>query len=165
LEKQYKVPKTYAVIGVIGLLFLLVITGFFDALICNLIGFGYPAYASFKALQTTDPEDDKFWLTYWIAFGFLSVIEFWTDVLLYWIPFYFSLKLALIFWLFLPQTKGAIMVYSYILKPALTRYSPVIDQKLQQAEKPFSAAAAELQKEVTAAAVNAMTNQPVKKDM
>ena len=51
----------------------------------NMIGFVYPAYFSLVALNSKDREDDTKWsvlwiwcnfrLTYWVVFGFFSIIE------------------------------------------------------------------------------------------
>jgi hypothetical protein len=70
----------------------------------NLVGFVYPAYASFKAIESADKEDDKQWsaarvwraglarmltrlcgpprLTYWVVFSFLTVIEYFSSWIL-----------------------------------------------------------------------------------
>jgi receptor expression-enhancing protein 5/6 len=38
-------------------------------LVSDLVGFVYPAYASFKAIDSADPNDDTQWLTYWVVFA------------------------------------------------------------------------------------------------
>lgn len=116
-------PKAYVVYGVIGL-----VVGFFffglgaglfwyvqyAVVFCvavvsrcrsNLIGFVYPAYMSFKAIESEDKNDDTMWLTYWVVYSFFTIIEGFADVLLFWIPFYYAAKLAFLFWLFLPMTQ------------------------------------------------------------
>ncbi len=50
------------------------------------MGFIYPTYMSFKAIESKGTDDDKLWLTYWVVFGFFNIIETFTDVILYWIP-------------------------------------------------------------------------------
>jgi receptor expression-enhancing protein 5/6 len=49
------------------LVFLFIIGSF---LLSGLIGFMYPAYKSFKALESNSLDDDKFWLTYWTVYSF-----------------------------------------------------------------------------------------------
>ena len=44
-------------------------------------------------------------LTYWTVFGFLHLIEFFSDLLLYWMPFYFLVKMGFLLYLLLPQTR------------------------------------------------------------
>ena len=41
----------------------------------NFIVFLYPVYASFKAIKSNNKDDDTQWLTYWVIYGLLSVIE------------------------------------------------------------------------------------------
>lgn len=36
------------------------------------------------------------------VYGFVSILESFTDILLYWFPFYFFLKTVLLLWLMLP---------------------------------------------------------------
>ena len=79
-----------------------------------MLGFVYPTYASIKALETPETDDDKQWLTYWVLFSFFSLIEHFTDTVLYWIPFYFSIKLGLLIWMMLPGQKGATLIYQMI---------------------------------------------------
>lgn len=61
------------------------------------------AYASFKAIESPQTDDDKQWLTYWTVIGFVNIIEFFADYLLFWIPFYSLTKTAFVLWLTLPR--------------------------------------------------------------
>ncbi len=68
-----------------------------------MIGWGFPAYLSFKALESPGHDDDVQWLTYWTIFGFFSFAEgFALRALLYYFPWYFSFKTLFILWLQLP---------------------------------------------------------------
>merc|ERR1719502_2504297 len=82
--------------------------------LCNLVGFVYPTYASIQALESPATDDDKQWLTYWVLYAGFSMLEHFTDVLLYWIPFYFSIKLGLLIWMMLPGQRGALWIYGAI---------------------------------------------------
>lgn len=46
------------------------------------VGFVYPAYRSFKALEAKEPEGSATWLTYWLVFSLFSVLECVTDSLI-----------------------------------------------------------------------------------
>lgn len=67
--------------------------------------FTYPAYATFKCIQSNDVQDRKDWLTYWIVYGVLHFGDRIFDLFLWWIPYYQQLKLAFLIWCFLPQFK------------------------------------------------------------
>ena len=48
---------------------ILVMLGVGQVYITTIIGVLYPAFMSFIALETSDKEDDKLWLTYWVVYG------------------------------------------------------------------------------------------------
>lgn len=50
-----------------------------------------------KALESHNKEDDTKWLTYWVVYGFFSVAEFFSDLILSWFPFYYICKVYKIF--------------------------------------------------------------------
>jgi hypothetical protein len=103
LEQRTQVPKTYAVLG--GLVFVVFLHTFnaLAAPISNLVGWGLPAYLSFKAIETPSPHDDVQWLTYWVVFGFFNFLEsFALRIVLYYVPWYFAFKSLFIVWLQLP---------------------------------------------------------------
>ncbi|KAJ1734581.1 ER membrane protein DP1/Yop1 [Coemansia biformis] len=113
------VPKVYGAAGVAGLALLLVFFNIGAPLLVNLTGFGYAAYASMDAIESPGKEDDAQWLTYWVVFGLLNVVEYFTGFLLYWFPFYYLIKLGFLVWLMLPSTRGAERLYTAGLKPML----------------------------------------------
>lgn len=47
---------------------------------------------SCKAIDSEDKDDDTQWLTYWVVYAAFGIIEYFTDILLSWIPFYFLAK-------------------------------------------------------------------------
>ncbi|KAH0590109.1 hypothetical protein H2248_000286 [Termitomyces sp. 'cryptogamus'] len=103
IEQRTQVPKTYAVLGVIAFLALLHLVNSLAAIVSNLVGWALPAYLSFKAIESPSPHDDIQWLTYWVVFGFFNFLEsFASSLLLYYIPWYYTLKTLFIIWLQLP---------------------------------------------------------------
>jgi len=91
-------------------------------LMSDLVSFLYPAYMSFKAIDTASPTDDKQWLTYWVVFGATSIVESCASFLVSWIPFYFFIKIGFFVWLYHPKFLGAGIIYSQALRPILLPY-------------------------------------------
>ena len=83
-----------------------------------MLGFFIPAYFSLRALESPQPQDDIQWLTYWVVFGLFTFLESFSSVILYYIPWWYTIKTLTIVWLMLPQTQGAKLVYSKVLRPA-----------------------------------------------
>jgi receptor expression-enhancing protein 5/6 len=137
-QDKTKVPKEYLAIG-FGVIFCIVIFfGVGAATLCNLIGFAYPAWNSFKSIEQKNKGDDIQWLVYWVLYAFFSIIETFKDFILYWIPFYYAFKLAFLFWAMLPQTKGAKFLYDSFLKDFLKKSSEPqsrIDAAMADAKK------------------------------
>lgn len=124
MEQRTQVPKAYAFIGAVTLLTLLHFVNALAAPVSNLIGWGLPAYLSFKALESPGHEDDAQWLTYWVIFGFFNFAEgFALRALLYYFPWYFSFKTLFILWLQLPAFRGAQTAYHSVLRPILANLS------------------------------------------
>ncbi len=103
--------------------------------LCSIVGFVYPAFKSFEAIETKNKGEDTQWLVYWVVFAFFSIIEVFIDFLLYWIPFYYAFKLAFLLWAMLPQTKGAKFLYDSFLKDFLKKNESKIDAAMADAKK------------------------------
>ena len=123
LEQQLGVPKVYAV-GGLGLLYVFfVFMNWGGQLLSNLAGVALPTYYSLQAIETRGGADDTKMLTYWVVYGFFTVVEYWSTTILYWLPFYFLIKTVFLLWLVLPQFNGASVVYHKAIRPATYKYT------------------------------------------
>eukprot|EP00553_Chaetoceros_curvisetus_P008692 CAMPEP_0204619230 /NCGR_PEP_ID=MMETSP0717-20131115/5661_1 /ASSEMBLY_ACC=CAM_ASM_000666 /TAXON_ID=230516 /ORGANISM="Chaetoceros curvisetus" /LENGTH=174 /DNA_ID=CAMNT_0051633177 /DNA_START=82 /DNA_END=606 /DNA_ORIENTATION=+ len=86
-------------------------------LITDLVTFIYPAYMSFKAIDSSNAADHTQWLTYWVVYSFFSITESVAGFLTEFIPFYFVLKIGFFVWLYHPKFMGAGLVYTQGIKP------------------------------------------------
>jgi receptor expression-enhancing protein 5/6 len=135
VQDTAKVPKEHLVLGLGLLMTIVVFFGVGAGSLCSIVGFLYPAFKSFEAIETKIRGDDTQWLVYWIIFAFFSIIEVFADFLLYWIPFYYAFKMAFLLWAFLPQTRGAKFLYDSFLKDLLKKNESRIDAALADAKK------------------------------
>ena len=106
-KDQTNVPKEFLAIGGFATLFIIIAFGLSASTISSIVGFLYPAFKSFHALESRSSSDVTQWLIYWVVYSFFSIIEVFVDFLLYWIPFYYAFKIAFLMWAMLPQTRGA----------------------------------------------------------
>ncbi|ORX50242.1 hypothetical protein DM01DRAFT_1384945 [Hesseltinella vesiculosa] len=90
----------------------------------NAVGVLYPAWRCWhlvKQLDTQGPpleqiKECKSWLTYWMLYGSLQVLDNWGTDVLYMFPNYNLYKLAILYWAQNPHSKGATMLYQSILQ-------------------------------------------------
>jgi len=130
IEEKTGLDRFYLVTGVAGLFALYLIFGHFAELVCNIIGFLYPAYMSVKAIESATKDDDTQWLTYWVVFALFNVVEFAADEIVGWFPVYWLCKCALMLYLHMPITMGAQKLYVGFIRPWILKYQPMIDSKL-----------------------------------
>ncbi|XP_010536611.1 PREDICTED: HVA22-like protein e [Tarenaya hassleriana] len=91
----------------------------------------YPLYASVIAMESPSKEDDEQWLAYWILYSLLTLSELILQSALEWIPIWYTMKLVLVVWLVMPQTRGASFIYERFVRGQLMKYGiiPTKDRK------------------------------------
>ena len=134
IQEKVKVKKIYLAYGAIVLIGGWLIFGHGAALLCNGIGFLYPMYMSIKALETDDKDDDTQWLMYWVVFSFFSVIEFFADILVGWIPAYWFSKCIFLLWC-MSGLNGAEKVYRIIILPWFQKNVAKLDKAVDDIKK------------------------------
>ena len=121
------VKAGYVVLGTLVVACLLVVIGLGTSTVINVVGILYPAYMSFKAIESMETDDDKQWLTYWLVFAFYSFLDRFIDYLFFWVPGYFVIKLVILIYMFFPETRGASRFYEMFARPMFKKYEEKID--------------------------------------
>eukprot|EP00658_Telonema_sp_P-2_P048656 TRINITY_DN36_c0_g1_i4.p1 TRINITY_DN36_c0_g1~~TRINITY_DN36_c0_g1_i4.p1 ORF type:complete len:152 (+),score=59.36 TRINITY_DN36_c0_g1_i4:91-546(+) len=127
-------------------------------------GFLSPAFSSFKALEDECALRQRFWLVYWVVYSCFCTVECFLEPLLYFVPFYYPIKLGFLIWLFYPQTKGAETIYNSVLKDLIKPYVEAIDGGLEHASKSAKDAMNSASAAVAAQASGMVGKEQVKKD-
>jgi receptor expression-enhancing protein 5/6 len=129
VEAKTNVKREQIVYGFGGLLVFYMVFGYFAQLVCNTIGFAYPAYESVKAIRTETKDDDTKWLTYWTVFAVFSLFDFFSDSIMRVFPFYWLVKCAFLLYLYLPQFNGAERLYRDVVNPVVTKLEVMFNNR------------------------------------
>ncbi|XP_030759451.1 receptor expression-enhancing protein 5 isoform X2 [Sitophilus oryzae] len=128
-ENQKKVYFT----GGIGVIGVWLVFGYAAQLVCNTVGFLYPAYMSIHAIESHNKADDTKWLTYWVVFSIFSVLEYFADFIVGWFPLYWLIKCVFLVWLMIPtEFNGSLVVYKKIVRPYFLKHHSVIDDTINK---------------------------------
>jgi len=128
ISEKTSISRSFIFLGFLAFSSMILLSSHGPDLICNLFGFLYPAYATYKTLRReAGYNEGDFWLMYWVVFGLFTVMENVFD------PYfdeggsvYLLFKCLFLLWAFLPQTKGASMIFSRFVLP-VERYENRID--------------------------------------
>jgi receptor expression-enhancing protein 5/6 len=126
VHQKTGIKGKYVIVGLIASI-IFVSVGFLDRFITNLVGTIYPAYWTMKSIET-NTDDDRHWLTYWVVFASFTIIDIFSGFLLKYIPFYFFIKIVFLIWLFMPNSKGCIIIYNLVVFRLFKSVEQDIDQ-------------------------------------
>jgi receptor expression-enhancing protein 5/6 len=139
VEKHTGIPAKI-ILPILGACCFIVLIGYLESYITTAVGTIYPIYWSLKALETEGQNDDSQWLTYWIVFALFTFIDQFSGFILRFLPFYFFFKIVFLIWCFMPNTRGATVVYNTVIRQLFKTYEKDLDnlnekvnQKLGQA--------------------------------
>ena len=109
-------------------------------MVCRVgLGIVYPTLKSFEAIESKEKADDTQWLTYWVVYSFIQIVEKSAWVVLMWIPLYGLMKTVLLAWLVVPQFCGAKMLYTLFIRAGLQHVAAQLKDipALEDVVKPF----------------------------
>ncbi|XP_033750010.1 receptor expression-enhancing protein 5-like isoform X3 [Pecten maximus] len=156
IEQKTGVRRLYIALGLLAFLGLYLMIGYGAQFVCNFVGFLYPAYASIKAIESHTKDDDTKWLTYWVVYALFSLIEFFADIFLFWIPFYWFLKCCFLGYCMAPTAwNGSHTIYNRAIRPIALKYQDRIDTALDKASDAIHEAGGVAEKMATEAAAEA----------
>jgi receptor expression-enhancing protein 5/6 len=94
----------------------LVFFGIFGQLVSFVATTYYPIIWSLKAIKSKEAEEDKQWLTYWVIYAIFVFLDGFSGLITLLIPFYFFIKTMILFWMYLPNFKGAVIFYDICVR-------------------------------------------------
>lgn len=103
----------------------------------SLLGFLYPAYATYKTVErrSSEPDDFRFWCKYWVIMAIIHVAESTLFFgLVTWLPFYDVSKILFCIYLWHPRTQGTLLLYHRVIVPALSRHEREIDNRIKEVQ-------------------------------
>mmetsp|Transcript_15526 Transcript_15526/g.30365 ORF Transcript_15526/g.30365 Transcript_15526/m.30365 type:complete len:200 (-) Transcript_15526:225-824(-) len=90
----------------------------------------YVGWKSFKSLKSECRDDDAQHLVFWFVYSIMEFLEVFADVILFWCPFYYEAKMALV--VYLGLFNGARTLYRRYLFNFLSAHEGEIDRGLKE---------------------------------
>lgn len=90
-------------------------------LMIDILGLLYPAYMTLHYDPIVAPQDAVQWMTYWLVYSSLQMVEGLFPGVFIHIPYYFSAKMGIMIWLCHPDTMGAKVIFHQLLQPMIDK--------------------------------------------
>lgn len=119
IERHTGIYREQLAYGIIGIIVIYLMVGAEAGLLCNLIGFLYPAIASCIAMEMDSRYDVFLWLLYWMCYGMLSIVDFYAETIMDVLPVYWLFKASFLLYLMLPQTNAIHNIYVAMIIPTI----------------------------------------------
>uniref|UniRef100_A0A0R3RGB3 Receptor expression-enhancing protein n=1 Tax=Elaeophora elaphi TaxID=1147741 RepID=A0A0R3RGB3_9BILA len=130
IEAKAGIKRLHLVLGFVGIHALYLIFGSLAELLCDIIGFVYPAYTSIRSVETSHKDDGAQWLTYWIIFALFNIIEYFSETFVVYFPLYWLLKCVFLLYLYLPMTRGAQKVYYRFIQSFVQKHQSALEKQM-----------------------------------
>lgn len=159
-EKKTGIPRMFLLSGAVAFFSMYLVVGYATSFLTSLLGFVYPFWASYKALDTNSKEDDTQWLIYWVVYSFFTILEYCSDFFLGWFPFYFLFKCVFLIWCMCPfPWNGASYLYRRVIFPFMKRYETQLGETFDTIKDEVGDLMGEAEKFVKETAIDAVVNQ------
>ncbi len=132
------IKKDHIILGIVGVVILYIVTGYFAAVSSDVVSLAYPLYCTVRAIETKQNEAQETWLLYWVVYSTLIFIEYMLGKFLSLLPAYFLMRTAFLIWCMAPWSEnGSHLVYYRFIRPFFQHHHV-------QVESAFTAATAEM---------------------
>jgi len=85
------------------------------------------------AVDSKVPHDDTIWLTYWVIYSLLGLLEYIGYTFFHTLTFYWLGKSIFLIWLMMPgSTGGSQILYHQLIRPFIVNRQPSVDQSFPE---------------------------------
>ncbi len=128
LQETTRAPKSFIIAGLSLVLGSLLIRAFGFGACGHTLAFLYLVYRTFHVQETGRLPDKIEMLTYWAFFGVWTLFDAVSSLLLWWVPQLETVKLFVLFFCLLPQTRGGQQMYYLVIHKNLKAHERLVDR-------------------------------------
>ncbi|VDK74557.1 unnamed protein product [Litomosoides sigmodontis] len=132
VEARTGIKRLHLILGFVGIHALYLIFGSLAELLCDIIGFVYPAYISIRSVETSHKDGNAQWFTYWIICALFNIAEYFSETFVVYFPIYWLLKCIFLLYLYLPMTKGAQKIYYRFIQSFVQKHQSILEKQMDR---------------------------------